>query len=172
MGSTVVSGAGYRAGELGHVPVVRPAAHGAMRAVRGARLVLPDRVVDGWLNIDGDVIGAVEDCAAPVAAHDLDGGYLVPGYIDVHCHGGAGADFASADADQLVAASAFHARHGSAHQLASLVTAPIADLCVQLEALADTIESGKTNIRGVHLEGPFLSHARCGAQNPVHLMQP
>jgi N-acetylglucosamine-6-phosphate deacetylase len=134
--------------------------------------VLPDRVVDGWLNIDGDVIGAVEDCAAPVAAHDLDGGYLVPGYIDVHCHGGAGADFASADADQLVAASAFHARHGSAHQLASLVTAPIADLCVQLEALADTIESGKTNIRGVHLEGPFLSHARCGAQNPVHLMLP
>jgi N-acetylglucosamine-6-phosphate deacetylase len=141
-------------------------------AVRGARLVLPDRVVEGWLHIEGDLIAGVEESAPPTDAHNVEGGYLVPGYIDVHCHGGAGADFASADTAQLAAASAFHARHGSAHQLASLVTAPVEDLCLQLEALADTIESGRTNIRGVHLEGPFLSHARCGAQNPAYLQQP
>jgi N-acetylglucosamine-6-phosphate deacetylase len=141
-------------------------------ALGGARLVLTDRVIEGWLQIDGGLITGVEESAPPDDAHHLDGGYLVPGYIDVHCHGGAGADFASADPAQLAAGSAFHARHGSVHQLASLVTAPTEDLCVQLQALAGVIESGDTNIRGVHLEGPFLSHARCGAQNPDYLMEP
>lgn len=143
-----------------------------MSVLAGARLVLPDGVVDGWLQIEGGLLADVQHSPAPRDAEMLDGGYLVPCYIDMHCHGGAGADFASANPAELSAASAFHEQHGSAHLLASLVTASISELRVQLASLADVIESGVTVIRGVHLEGPFLSHARCGAQNPIHLLQP
>jgi N-acetylglucosamine-6-phosphate deacetylase len=56
--------------------------------------------------------------------------------------------------------------------LASLVTAPVSALCHQLAVAADLVESGSTNLVGIHLEGPFLSHYRCGAQNPDHLILP
>ncbi|AKU19198.1 hypothetical protein VV02_22180 [Luteipulveratus mongoliensis] len=110
---------------------------------------------------------------APPATPDLEiDGWLAPAYVDIHCHGGGGGDFTSADTDSIRAAAAFHAEHGTGSLLASLVTGPIDDLCRQLSAIADVIEAGDTVIRGAHLEGPYLSAARCGAQNPAYLSDP
>jgi len=144
-------------------------------AYRGATIVTPAGPVEGWLEVaDGRierlVVGSVEP--PPDHAVDLGGGWLVPGFLDLHCHGGAGADFGSGRAEELTRASAFHERHGSTGLLASLVTAPVAELCTQLAAVADLVELGSTNVLGAHLEGPFLSGARCGAQNPDHLIAP
>jgi N-acetylglucosamine-6-phosphate deacetylase len=145
-----------------------------MTVLTGASVVAPDGVVaDGWVQLDGGTISGYGSGQAPDGAEErLDGGWLVPGYLDIHCHGGNAADFGSGDPDQLTQAAAFHLGYGSTSVLASLVTAPVSALCHQLAVAADVVESGDTNLVGIHLEGPFLSHHRCGAQNPEHLILP
>lgn len=95
-------------------------------------------------------------------------GWLLPGYVDTHVHGAAGFDFGSADADGVAAIIAHHRAHGSTSLFASLVTNTIDSMCAQLELLAGFVERGE--LAGVHLEGPFLSEARCGA-HPVPLLR-
>lgn len=92
--------------------------------------------------------------------------------MDIHCHGGGGGDFASADPAQIRAAARHHAEHGTGRLLGSLVTDSPDALERQAAVLAEVIDAGDTIIGGIHLEGPFLSHARCGAQNPAHLGAP
>jgi N-acetylglucosamine-6-phosphate deacetylase len=144
-------------------------------ALAHARVVTPDGVLpDGWVTVANGLIAGVGSGAAPDGALDLHGGWLLPGFIDVHVHGGGGAD-ASASPEQLAAAVAFHRRHGTTRTLVSLVTAPVELLVDQLGWVADQVAAGPTadgHVVGAHLEGPFLSELRCGAQNPGHLLQP
>ncbi|KNX39136.1 hypothetical protein VV01_02540 [Luteipulveratus halotolerans] len=128
---------------------------------------------EGWVRIDdGRVVELGEGAPAARADVTLTDGWLAPAYVDIHCHGGGGGDFTSADAESVRAAATFHERHGTGSLLASLVTAPVDALCEQLAVVADVVETGDTIIRGSHLEGPFLSAARCGAQNPAYLTDP
>lgn len=145
-----------------------------MTVLYGASIVTPDEIVaDGWIAIDDARISAIGRGAPPTPdAVDLGGGYLVPGFVDLHCHGGAGADFSSADTAQLERAALFHHRHGTTGMLASLVTAPVDELCHRLGVVADLVESGTTTVLGSHLEGPFLSPIRCGAQDPAFMSAP
>ena len=128
---------------------------------------------EGWVRIERARVHEVGAGEPPARADlELADGWLAPGFVDIHCHGGGGGDFASADADSVRRAARFHRAHGTGAMLASLVTAPVADLCDQLAVLADVVEAGDTPVRGAHLEGPFLSQVRCGAQDPVHLLRP
>ncbi|MBO0841028.1 MAG: N-acetylglucosamine-6-phosphate deacetylase, partial [Sciscionella sp.] len=105
---------------------------------------------------------------------DVAGRLIVPGFVDVHCHGGAGAEFAEfARIDRqraVLDAIAWHRAHGSTTLLASLVSRSIAELVNQVAALAELVESGE--LAGIHLEGPFISPARCGAHDPSALRVP
>lgn len=148
-----------------------------MIRLANARVVTPAGVLDpGWVDISGTriaAVGAGRDDGDGVA-EDLDGAWLLPGFIDIHVHGGGGAD-ASASPAELRAAVAFHRRHGTTRTLISLVTAPVTALADQLGWVADLVAAGPGaagHVVGAHLEGPFLSHARCGAQNPDHLLRP
>jgi len=93
---------------------------------------------------------------------------LLPGLVDVHCHGGAGYGFPDDDAAGVLAAAAHHREHGTTTLVASLVSAPAAVLHERLALLAPLVRAGE--LAGVHLEGPFLSAARCGAQDPAALV--
>ncbi len=108
------------------------------------------------------------------AAHDapdlLISGALLPGFVDMHCHGGAGFSFSSKDAEQIESILALHQSRGTTTQLASLVTEPISELTEQIKSLLPFVNAGK--IAGIHLEGPYLSHAKCGAHNPDFLRTP
>lgn len=127
----------------------------------------------GWVRLeDGAVVEWGHGEAPGPADRTHDEGLVAPGFVDIHCHGGNGGDFASGDADQIRRAQAFHAEHGTGAMLASLVTAPADALCTQLAAIADVVEAGDTAVVGSHLEGPYLSHSRCGAQNPAYLALP
>ncbi|WP_423181732.1 N-acetylglucosamine-6-phosphate deacetylase [Arthrobacter sp. NyZ413] len=96
--------------------------------------------------------------------------YLVPGFVDVHCHGGNGGDFPGAEEASARKAIDFLHRSGTTTFLASMVTAPREDLLRGIELFVRLADEGL--VAGIHLEGPFLSHARCGAQNPEFLLEP
>jgi N-acetylglucosamine-6-phosphate deacetylase len=148
---------------------------GSPTLLRGARIVAGRDVLDdGWVLIDRGRIAGVGTGDAPAAPAenvvDLGGRWLLPGFVDLHTHGGGGHDVTSSP-EAMTAAVAFHRSHGTTRTLVSLVTAPLDALERQLEWVAD-LAAGGGPVIGAHLEGPFLSHARCGAQNPAHLRIP
>ncbi|GAA1474713.1 amidohydrolase family protein [Corynebacterium felinum] len=93
---------------------------------------------------------------------------IVPGYTDIHNHGGAGESFPTSDLDGCRKAARFHARNGTTSMLASLVSATENVLLKQTEILADLTEEGE--ILGIHLEGPFVNICKCGAQDPAAII--
>ncbi len=99
-----------------------------------------------------------------------DGGSILPGLIDLHCHGAAGGGFPNDDGPTCRAAVEFLHRSGTTTLLASLVTAAVGDMERQLGVLVPLVSEGL--LAGIHAEGPFLSRARCGAQNPEWLRDP
>ncbi|WP_320069162.1 N-acetylglucosamine-6-phosphate deacetylase [Micromonospora sp. RTGN7] len=130
------------------------------------KVVTPTGVVrQGCVEIDGDRITAVAEYPS---AHD--GHWIVPGFVDMHTHGGGGHTFTTGDADSARAAAAFHLAHGTTTLLASLVSSPFELMRAATGAYRPLVAEGV--LAGVHFEGPYLSSARCGAQNPEFLRDP
>lgn len=143
------------------------------RLITGGRVATPGGVLDpGWVLVNDGVISAVGDGEPPktAAVTDASGSWVVPGFVDIHCHGGGGAAFASADPEHVRQVVDAHTAHGTTTMLASLVTRPVPELVEQVAALADLVRDGL--VAGIHLEGPFLSAARCGAHDPAILRPP
>jgi N-acetylglucosamine-6-phosphate deacetylase len=149
----------------------------AYRLLTGGRVVTPDGVLSpGWIRLAGDLIDAVgagdagRQPASGLPAVDLRGQWMLPGFVDMHVHGGGGTSFTEGTIGEARRAAEFHRRHGSTSLVASLVTAPLATLESRAALLAALADEGV--IAGLHLEGPFLSPARRGAQDPRHLLAP
>ena len=118
-------------------------------------------------------IEALGDGTPPPAAQTvrLDGHLVVPGFLDLHVHGGGGAHFMAGDPESCRRAARFHARHGTTGLLATTLTAAPARLEAAVRAIAAAMRE-ESLILGVHLEGPWLSERRRGAQDAVHLRAP
>jgi N-acetylglucosamine-6-phosphate deacetylase len=141
----------------------------------GGRVVTPEGVLSpGWIRLAGSRIDAVGPGEPPgptrLPLTDLGGAWVLPGFVDLHVHGGGGTSFTEGTAEDARRAAEFHRRNGSTTMLASLVTAPLADLEARAAMLAGLAAEGV--IAGLHLEGPFLAAARCGAQDPRHMIAP
>lgn len=137
------------------------------------RLVTPRGIVDdGAVVVDDETIvwvGPSDGLPPAWSLPDPTGDTLLPGLVDLHCHGGGGASFPDAvDAADAQTAVDEHRRHGTTSLVASLVTAPRDVLLERTALLADLADAGE--IVGIHLEGPFLSADRCGAQNPADML--
>ncbi len=136
------------------------------------RLVAPDRVLaDGCVVVEGDRIafaGSLDELPvqwwglAPPAGWEAER-TLLPGLVDVHCHGGAGGEFGPGH-DAARTAAEHHHRRGSTSVVASLVSADPDRLLAGTRTCAGLVAEGV--LAGIHLEGPFLSHERRGAQDP------
>ncbi|MFI7596851.1 N-acetylglucosamine-6-phosphate deacetylase [Actinoplanes sp. NPDC049681] len=131
--------------------------------VRG-RVVRPGAVVPGVVDVDGPTILSVAE--DPRAGDDI----IVPGFVDLHCHGGGGHTFTRGDAADAAQAASFHLRHGTTTMLASLVSSPYELMRDATGAYLPLVAEGA--IAGIHFEGPYLSAVRCGAQNPEFLRDP
>ena len=128
------------------------------------RVVTPDGVLRGSLHLVGERI-------ASVVPGDVDSDHwLLPGFVDLHTHGGGGHDLSTGDAAAARAAAAYHLRHGTTTMVASLVSAPPAALRAAVAAYAPLVADG--TLAGVHLEGPYLSPVRCGAHRVDCLRDP
>jgi N-acetylglucosamine-6-phosphate deacetylase len=136
-----------------------------MRERVGGRIVTPDGVVEGYVEVDGDRIAAVSESSGADGAQ-----WMVPGFVDLHNHGGGGHTFTTGDADAARKAAGFHLRHGTTTLLASLVSSPYELMRSATAAIAPLVAEGV--VAGIHYEGPYLAEARCGAQNPAYLRDP
>ncbi|MFS8098301.1 N-acetylglucosamine-6-phosphate deacetylase [Lentzea alba] len=136
------------------------------------RVVTPSGVLEqGWVSVrDGRIVAVGEGVAPEGPTTDVSGCTIVPGFVDIHCHGGGGDAFTSSDPLKVRKAASAHRRHGTTTLLASLVSRPVPELADQVSALAELVQEGV--VAGIHLEGPFLSAARCGAHDPAILCPP
>ena len=126
-------------------------------------------VASTWIEVVDSYIVKIGKGTHPNPDHELSG-ILLPGFIDMHCHGGGGYYFSSKSNAEIEKVISTHRAHGSTGIVASLVTEPISELKRQILQLRPFHKSGK--ILGIHLEGPYLSHAQCGAHNPLLLLKP
>jgi N-acetylglucosamine-6-phosphate deacetylase len=122
----------------------------------------------GWVHTAGRAIVGC-DAGAPPAPPDVDlpDAVLVPGFVDIHVHGGGGASYLVGDESDTLRAATFHRRHGTTATLASLVTASPAGLLSAVHGLAGATHDGV--IAGIHLEGPWLSTEHCGAHDRAQM---
>ncbi|WP_232541877.1 N-acetylglucosamine-6-phosphate deacetylase [Nocardia bovistercoris] len=144
-------------------------------ALRGRVVCASHDLDDGVVTIDGERIVGVHDVAEWAGEHPDSplpefAGALLPGLVDIHVHGGGGHGFDTVDTAQARAAAHHHARHGSTSVVASVVTGPAEQMVAQVATLRELADAG--DIAGIHAEGPYLSAARCGAQDPRHLRDP
>lgn len=97
--------------------------------------------------------------------------YVIPGFVDIHTHGAVGEDFSDGDASALQKLSDWYLKNGVTSYLATTMTLKEPVLIRAMEAVRD-FKSSSARCAGVHLEGPFLSYAKRGAQNPDNLHTP
>jgi N-acetylglucosamine-6-phosphate deacetylase len=142
-----------------------------------ARVVTPRRVLaPGWVAVsDGriDGVGAGDPPSFDGAVHDLGGAHLLPGFVDLHMHGGGGAQITTDDPDEIRTAIAFHRRHGTTTTLASLVTDELDRMVASVRTIAGLIGADLAGaVAGIHLEGPFLNPAKRGSHHSDYLLAP
>lgn len=152
-----------------------------------ARLIFPDEIRDGLELVahEGKIMAIREQTqTGGDEVVDLAGNYLTPGFIDLHVHGALGHDSMEASAEAFRAICDFHANGGTTSLLLTTGTAPLETLVGVLRAVRDCIgpaalaaasrlwsrPSGA--IAGVHVEGPFISKAKCGAQREEFIQKP
>lgn len=146
------------------------------------RLIFPDRISDGLeVVVEEGKIAALRPAAPRLLRTaermhgkeviDLDGNYVAPGFIDLHVHGARGRDTMEASAEAFRAVCDFHAGGGTTSLLVTTATAPLDEILKVLQSVRDC-RSGIRPIRGVHVEGPFISRAKPGAQRTEFIQDP
>ncbi|MET7701610.1 N-acetylglucosamine-6-phosphate deacetylase [Streptomyces sp. NPDC005485] len=139
------------------------------KVLAGARVVLPTGIVDGGrVIVDGARIAGSAHPDAP--ALDLSGHWLVPGFVDIHNHGGGGASFTSGTVEEVLQGVRTHRLHGTTTLVTSTVTGEMDGLAQRAGLLSELAEQG--DIAGIHFEGPFISPCRKGAHSEALLRHP
>ena len=138
------------------------------------RMIFPEQVADGLsLRV---AKGKIAEIGPEVRGHDeevidLEGNFLAPGFIDLHLHGAVGRDTMEGTAEAFRAICAYHAGGGTTSLLLTTVTAPIAEIVRVVEAI-DRARGELPQLRGAHVEGPFISREKHGAQREEFIVEP
>ena len=139
-----------------------------------ARLIFPDGIRDGLELVveEGKIVGIREQTRSRgKEIVDLGENYLAPGFIDLHVHGALGRDTMEGSAEAFQAIFDYHATGGTTSLLLTTATASMEKIVDVLKAVRG-YRSPISTIAGVHIEGPFISKARCGAQRAEFIQDP
>ena len=150
-----------------------------MKAIINGKIILKDSIVENRALIFGDVIeGIVDKENIPENAEIIDakGGFISPGFIDLHIHGYLGKDVCDGEEDSIRTISNGLIANGVTGYLPTTMTVDMKVIKKSLEVLRSLKEESKTwdgsEILGCHAEGPFISEAKKGAQDPKYILKP
>src|SRR5436190_3405314 len=136
-----------------------------------ARLIFPEGIRDGLeLVVENGKIAEIRQRSVAEST-DLGGNYLAPGFIDLHMHGALGRDTMEGTPEAFGTICDYHASGGTTSMLLTTVTAPITDIVEVLRAVRFA-RNDLRQIAGVHVEGPFISKPRAGAQRAEFIRDP
>lgn len=140
--------------------------------IGNAKVYLDGEFRNASVTIEGDKIVSIGEANIPCDV-DAQGKYLVPGFVDVHTHGAMNEDFSDGKADGLPQMARYYAKNGVTSFLATTMTLKEETLTPAMEVIRDFVrpEDG-AKCAGIHLEGPFLSYAKRGAQAAENLRAP
>lgn len=136
--------------------------------IKNGKILIGKSFVDADIQFDRTItaIGRLEGPA------DMEGGYVIPGLVDVHTHGAVGEDFSDGKPAGLQPLADYYAAHGVTSYLATTMTLREEVLTPAMHAIRDFKPRSGAKCAGVHLEGPFLSYAKRGAQAAENLHKP
>ena len=150
-----------------------------MKAIKGGRIILPDRIVEGCALLYTDVIeGIVPVGEIPNGAKIFDaaGAFVAPGLIDLHIHGYLGRDVCDSNEESLRTIARGLVKNGIVGFLPTTMTESEKVIVDALEAIRSVMEESKcwdgSEILGCHAEGPFISASKKGAQDEKHIKKP
>ena len=145
-----------------------------MKRIKSDKIILEDRIFDGYVYFEDGVITNVTAEERPAdEVFDMTGYYVSPGFIDIHTHGGGGYRF-EGSTEEIVNGCNFHLRHGTTSICPTVSAAPFASMAESAQSIraAMTDPRVKGTVLGVHMEGPYLSARQAGAQCPTHITPP
>lgn len=146
-----------------------------LKQVVNVKAVLPDGILtDATVAFENEKIVYIgKDRLSGAEISDGRGAYLLAGFVDIHCHGGAGYDFMDASAEEIEKIANFHLSHGSTTIVPTTMTDSWEHIYSALDKIAGYYKIARdTVLRGAHLEGPWLSPKQCGAQSPEKMDLP
>ncbi|MDD3335515.1 MAG: N-acetylglucosamine-6-phosphate deacetylase [Eubacteriales bacterium] len=136
--------------------------------IANGQLALPDQIVSmGSLLVkNGQIAEVNQQCPLGVPEVDAEGGYILPGFIDLHLHGGGGADFMDGTADAIRTVARVHCQHGTTAMLPTTITCSdeLLEDFIHLYLQVKREGTGSADFLGLHLEGPYFSSTSKGAQ--------
>ena len=141
---------------------------------RNARLIFSDGIREGLeiITQQGKIAEIRQQTHAPETdVVDLAANYFAPGFVDLHVHGAVGRDTMEASEEAFRAICDFHASGGTTSLLLTTATAPL-DAIVDVIKAVRNCRSSIKQVVGVHVEGPFISNIKCGAQRAEFIQNP
>lgn len=146
-----------------------------MQRIKSDKIVLLNEVFDGYIYFENGKIIEVSKEDKPVEKEfDYTGQFVSPGFVEMHTHGGGGYPFINNTVEDVINACNFHLKHGTTTILPTVTAGPFETMKQATINVVNAIKTGKikSNVTGVHLEGPYLSKEQCGAQCPTFITAP
>lgn len=145
-----------------------------MKRIKSDKIILADRLFDGYVYFDGSTITDVTKNELPFSEeYDLRGYYVSAGFIDIHTHGGGGNAFEKSE-DEIVDGCNFHLLHGTTSICPTISAAQFCSMASSVENVKRAMSNPRLEgtIIGAHMEGPYLSAKQSGAQCPDFITVP
>ncbi|HHU84980.1 MAG TPA: N-acetylglucosamine-6-phosphate deacetylase [Clostridiales bacterium] len=142
--------------------------------IKNARIVTYDKVISGDILIKNKKIAEIgEDLTADCETIDACQNYVIPGFVDIHVHGGGGYSAMGPTPEDIVNMANAHAKHGTLAIMPTTLTAPTEQLLTAINAVSQAKNLDcDAEILGIHLEGPFISPEKKGAQSEDDIKLP
>jgi len=129
------------------------------------------------IEVRNGIITAIGENITDSAAEVIyaEGDYIIPGFVDIHSHGAMGADFSDGTPEAVQTIAKYYLSNGITSYLGTTMSLPqnqLIDICKTYNPFINVEHTDQAVFRGIHLEGPYFSQERRGAQNPAYLVDP